>query len=347
MAETRRALARPAIDWLDLTTSDANEAARIQRQFMPIDYDQLDVGAFSGRVRMLRTAHMHVATELQNRTVLKQQAFPANFCTISLIRKVSGRGRCGMHTLSGQSIGYMPGSRDYEVQLPPSEILYFGFEQSRLLQAADALGYDIPSNGKRPIFLDGLDAAGLNAMADTVMALGDWMASGQQATIDPDYLDSVVLERALDILIKAPSGTTQVQTIGAHRIAEGARALIASNPNEPWTVMMLCEALHVSRATLQRAFQQIYGMSPLAYLRIRRINGARRTLQAARGTTATVAAVAMHWGFFHLSRFAQDYFQQFGELPSTTLGAPLEQLAPAFARQSESNRARDQLDRHN
>jgi transcriptional regulator GlxA family with amidase domain len=30
--------------------------------------------------------------------------------------------------------------------------------------------------------------------------------------------------------------------------------------------------------------------------------------------------MAMKWGFFHLARFAKDYRDQFGELPSATLG---------------------------
>ncbi|WP_425511481.1 helix-turn-helix domain-containing protein [Pararobbsia alpina] len=63
-----------------------------------------------------------------------------------------------------------------------------------------------------------------------------------------------------------------------------------------------------------------YGVSPLAYLRMRRLNSARRALNAAHGTDTTVAHIAMRWGFFHFARFSQDYFHQFGEFPSTTLG---------------------------
>jgi AraC-like DNA-binding protein len=32
-----------------------------------------------------------------------------------------------------------------------------------------------------------------------------------------------------------------------------------------------------------------------------------------------VTEVAMRWGFFHQSRFAQQYRDRFGELPSATL----------------------------
>jgi AraC family transcriptional regulator, ethanolamine operon transcriptional activator len=44
----------------------------------------------------------------------------------------------------------------------------------------------------------------------------------------------------------------------------------------------------------------------------------RRALrQAAPGVT--IQDIASHWGFWHLSQFAQDYRQLFGELPSDTL----------------------------
>jgi AraC family ethanolamine operon transcriptional activator len=33
----------------------------------------------------------------------------------------------------------------------------------------------------------------------------------------------------------------------------------------------------------------------------------------------TIQDIASHWGFWHLSQFAQDYRQLFGELPSDTL----------------------------
>jgi AraC family ethanolamine operon transcriptional activator len=62
----------------------------------------------------------------------------------------------------------------------------------------------------------------------------------------------------------------------------------------------------------------VLGTTPIKYLRSLRLNSVRRALrQAAPGVT--IQDIASHWGFWHLSQFAQDYKKLFGELPSATL----------------------------
>ena len=51
----------------------------------------------------------------------------------------------------------------------------------------------------------------------------------------------------------------------------------------------------------------------------RRLEAARGSLLAARREGGTVTEIAMQYGFFHLSQFAQDYRKSFGERPSETL----------------------------
>lgn len=310
--------------WLAVATTDADQAASIQREWTSIQYDQVDSGRFEGEFRKLTLPSTLIATERQNRTVLKQQYFPAQYCSVSLIREISRPGRCELSPLSARRIGYMPGDRGYDILMPPSEILFFRFDQDRLLQAADTLGYKLHANGRRMLFIDGLDTNGLDDIADTLFALQHGEQSKHFAALNHDYLDQTVLVRTLGILLGPQSPVADLPSVaGAYRITAAAREFIERDEEVPTSVIMLCEALGMSRATLQRAFLQMYGVSPLTYLRLRRLNGVRRALRAARGTeatAATVSSIAMHWGFFHLSRFAQDYNQHFGELPSTTLG---------------------------
>ena len=70
--------------------------------------------------------------------------------------------------------------------------------------------------------------------------------------------------------------------------------------------------------SLQTSFQEVLGISPLAYLRTLRLNGARRMLLRGEPTMMVRDAVET-WGFWHFSRFSEEYRQLFGELPSWTL----------------------------
>jgi len=308
------------LSWLDLTTIDADEAAGVQRQWMPTEYDQIDGGAFDGRFQQLGFKDTLVVAERQNCTLLKRLYFPPDYCSVSLVRSVSGRARCDFDAIAQGTVGYLPGNNDYEVLLPPSEIVYFRVPQSRFLEAADTLGYDLPADGRQPLLFDSIDPAHLNDMAETVMSMQHSPDSSELAALNHEYLEKVMLDRLLGVFSNSPARSSRMPLGNAYRVTQAAQTLIENSPEEPLTVMTLCQGLGVSRASLQRCFLQIYGVAPLVYLRMRRLNSARRALKAARGTSTTVTAIAVRWGFFHFARFAQDYSRQFGELPSTTLG---------------------------
>lgn len=75
----------------------------------------------------------------------------------------------------------------------------------------------------------------------------------------------------------------------------------------------------VSVRTLHAAFQDQLGQPPMAYVRQVRLDRVRAELLRGDPQQVRVTDVAMRWGFLHLSRFAQHYRDQFGELPSVTL----------------------------
>lgn len=82
----------------------------------------------------------------------------------------------------------------------------------------------------------------------------------------------------------------------------------------------LCSAANVSERTLQYAFRDTMGMSPLTYLIRLRLHQARGELRKASSNSTTVTDVALNWGFWHFSEFSRAYKNCFGEVPSQTLG---------------------------
>jgi AraC-like DNA-binding protein len=81
----------------------------------------------------------------------------------------------------------------------------------------------------------------------------------------------------------------------------------------------LCTQANVSERTLQYAFQDIMGMSPLTYLHRLRLHRARDELRKATSGSTTITEVAMNWGFWHFGEFSRAYKNCFGEVPSATL----------------------------
>jgi AraC-like DNA-binding protein len=75
----------------------------------------------------------------------------------------------------------------------------------------------------------------------------------------------------------------------------------------------------VSQRTLEYAFRDAFGLTPIGYLRLHRFHRARNCLLAARPERESVTNIAYRAGFFELGRFSGTYRSLFGERPSDTL----------------------------
>lgn len=136
-------------------------------------------------------------------------------------------------------------------------------------------------------------------------ALADLVAAGALATFPNTTLD--------DVLVRGPG-------YAAPSTVRRAVAFIDGHASLPITVTDIACAAGVSARALQGAFRRHLGVTPMAYLRRARLEGAHRDLQAADPTAGdTVAHVALRWGFLKPDRFAAAYRQAFGVPPSRTL----------------------------
>jgi len=80
----------------------------------------------------------------------------------------------------------------------------------------------------------------------------------------------------------------------------------------------LCSIAFVSERRLRNAFVDAFGVPPMTYFREQKLNEARSHLLAT-SNRRTVMEVSIDVGIENGGRFAQRYFELFGELPSTTL----------------------------
>ena len=123
-------------------------------------------------------------------------------------------------------------------------------------------------------------------------------------------------------------GTRREQTRQGHsRITKAAEDYALAHAAEPLSVTDLCRAAGASERTLQYAFQEILGLSPMTYLIRFRLHRVREALRTATDPRTRVSSVAMDWGFWHFGDFSRAYKECFGERPSYTLKAAQRQLA--------------------
>ncbi|WP_081417925.1 helix-turn-helix domain-containing protein [Microcystis aeruginosa] len=102
------------------------------------------------------------------------------------------------------------------------------------------------------------------------------------------------------------------------QLAQKAEEYMLAHLDRPITLKDLCEILRSSKTPLNYAFQEVFTMSPMTYLKLLRLHAVHRALKVAEPTTK-ISDVARQFGFWHLGRFSQYYRQLFGQLPSETI----------------------------
>ena len=147
---------------------------------------------------------------------------------------------------------------------------------------------------------------------------------------EPEIFDGAPARDAVDVDVLETVLAVDAQRVGHEpgrrdrarrdysRIIALAEECAKSLLGERLYVADLCDAAGVSERTLQVAFRDVLGMTPVAFLIRRRLHWARHALRAA-SSSATVTEVALEWGFWHFGEFAKLYRECFGEVPSATL----------------------------
>ncbi|MFC0399473.1 helix-turn-helix domain-containing protein [Paraburkholderia rhizosphaerae] len=309
---------------------DADEQARNLYGWRQT-YDQLTSGRFTGELTGLHVDDMHVFREATSQTLRQICEVRSDACWFGIpVRREGVTGQIDGNVIDADAFALKPGGVEFELMTPAGYEIFGVVVSGDVLRrhaalderAGRALLDHGPPTGVMPI-----DAASKTQLGVRLMQiLGE-----ERAALDHRARHQLHAS-VLDLLLDACGGGAS--SPGSERVAisrqprrrgivSDARDYVLANRDRPVSVPELCEHLHVSRRTLQYCFEDVLGMAPASYLRVIRLNGARRDLcDASRGSSArSVQDVAAAWGFWHLSQFATDYRKLFGIRPSDTLRA--------------------------
>jgi AraC family ethanolamine operon transcriptional activator len=106
---------------------------------------------------------------------------------------------------------------------------------------------------------------------------------------------------------------------GKAQIVRIASEYFDAHADERVSLADLAKVAAASARSLNYAFQDLVGMSPMRYFRMKRLGRARSKLVQASPQRGAVKQAALSAGYTHLGRFSAEYHELFGELPSVTL----------------------------
>ena len=197
-----------------------------------------------------------------------------------------------------------------------------GANELMLAGAGASLDLFVPSGADVHILVaearEGISRRALRICEDTA---GDEIANLARYIKHPDQHHTGVDARLVNHLRHAvtKSSTPLDRNGNTLRISAVVSAcrLIEKRFPEPVTLSDLSRHCGVAERTLEYGFKQVYGTTPLAFVRNQRLTRSRMALLRAKAS-ASISQIARSFGFTHMGQYSSDYRRLFGETPSMT-----------------------------
>ena len=299
-----------APDLCTFNTFDANQQAASLINWQQ-EYDQLSRGRFLGQIRERKFSHVHLFQEDSNRK-LKQQCRVNEGIWLGL----SANDR-PLHINHAQgdsdSILVREDGVDFEL-LTPENFSIYGLVIGPPFVERIQQQLEVESLTNKSQFLSCSKHYIQQIKAYLALLLSPnqprWSLHTHQGIVQ-DMLVELFAQSSRQEIRKA---TVTQREVTMRRVRQ---YLDNSQYRNPITVTELCDAVHVSRRTLQYAFESCCDISPKQFIQSVRLNQVRRVLQDTNDRRC-INEIAFDFGFFHLGHFCQSYKQLFGESPMQT-----------------------------
>jgi AraC-like DNA-binding protein len=185
-----------------------------------------------------------------------------------------------------------------------------------------------PGRAPQPVRFTGHEAVSANAArqwrATYAHVRATLLAQPDDAAAQPLFASSAARLLVAVALATFPNNAVTDPTAEDRRDAHPATlrravAFIDEHAHEDISIADIAAAAHVTIRAVQLAFRRHMDTTPTQYLRRVRLAHAHRDLTMGDPERESVTAVAVRWGFAGASRFAAQYRQAYGALPSHTL----------------------------
>ena len=291
----------------------SEEAAEITRKLgWEVHNDQIEPGSFGGMCDAAWMTEAQFHRRQFTRKVCVHGSAPNGMVMFGVPDPYSNGARFGGHWITSDAICLLPHGEESMAHLPANQLFtIFGIMCESLGRAWQAMAQTSLRlrTGALPV-----PTAFMPPLRRVL----------EEASAPSPLPDSVLMERVLVTLCMAltaadPLPPSCLASRNAWRYVRRVRAYLSDHPGEAPGLEALSRITGVGARTLETSFREVTGLSPMKFLRVRRLNAARHTLATGDPDEISVKSVAMSQGFWHLGRFARDYKLLFGENPSATL----------------------------
>ncbi|HEY7312649.1 MAG TPA: helix-turn-helix domain-containing protein [Gemmataceae bacterium] len=284
---------------------------------------QIGGGAFRGELKFLEIGGVQILRVSCNRRLHAQGSPPpGSFGFAPVLPRNQGALWRGRRCKTGQVVTLVPGQEEDHITAADYEFVGLTVGGDFFRECAAVLGGFDPEERLLGRLALTPRPGCCRSLTAHLRELLDLVEERSQLLVQPQTRQTVEQEcirRVVEVIAKSTgSDRTEPWSSNRERLVRRADDYMQARLGDPLSVFDLCRELGVSERTLHYAFQEVRGLSPMAYFRASRLNAVRQELKAATAGTATVREIAQRWGFWHTGEFAAGYRRLFGEFPSQT-----------------------------
>jgi len=284
------------------------------------EYLQLTLGSFEGRMQAAHTRSLQIGRVTWSPSILITGDIPEKCVAIAVSVSKSSPPVFHNEPLHTAELAILSDGDEIDfLSNNPQEILVLSIDKELINRYSMALlGKEVNAVNTYHNRLRIKDESARKELVNLWSQTLNLSLSSDENLQDGEFANKIEEDLISYILCSSGSSSYHATRVIRHHAAKLARQYIIENKKKQMSILDICEAVDATERTLHLGFQELYGLTPKAFLKYLRLNYARRELLRSK-PGCTVTRVAYKWKFYHLSRFARAYYEVFNEYPSETL----------------------------
>jgi AraC-like DNA-binding protein len=282
---------------------------------------QIEPGRLAGKMLHTTLGDLPIDAASFSRGVRSSGEYRKDRITLSLLLSSGGRAlHSNYRSAPGDVVLTPPASEQENRYVGATSLLV----TSVTLREIEAIYHDEPAlaslDYSRRAQFDGADG-----IVPRVALLLDRLRKNDLALTEPaeEFWKQALIDVLMGQVLNAAPAVTEGHLPSALKLVRAVDEFLEAEQNRAVHIAEICSAFRVPRRTLHRAFHDVVGAGPIAYLRFKRLCAIHSVLRSGGLGDRTIEDIAFQYGFLNAGRFSHYYKKQFGKLPVDTRAHPM------------------------